>query len=80
MPELNNFYGWECSTGKDFLDIKYDTVYRSMCQVEGVIGSIYNNVTWQTDTVICDKQQCGCAIDMLQPKKRIQENGDGLGK
>jgi len=69
-PQLNNFYGWECSTGQEFLDIKYDTVYRSMCQVGGPIGTIHDEIGWKSDTVVCDKKQCGCAIDMLQTKKK----------
>lgn len=70
-PEINNFYGWECDIGKDLLDIKYDAVYRGMCQVGGPIANINDDIKWKTDSVICNKNQCSCATDILQPKRMI---------
>lgn len=77
-PELSNFYGWKCSIGQHVLDIKYDTVYRGMCQVGGIISSIYENFSWQHDDVVCDKQYCTCVMDIRAPKYSIIHNTSNI--
>jgi hypothetical protein len=66
-----NFNGWECDIGKDLLVIDVDNVYRSVCLEGGVLSKVQNNFTWQDDSIICQKNDCNCGIDLQEPKRSI---------
>ena len=67
--QKNSFTGWNCDVGKDFLRIVHDRVYRSVCEVTGVVGSLYDdNISFFNDTVICDKHRCVCFTDITATK------------
>lgn len=66
------FKGWECDIGQDLLMIEIDDVLRSMCKQGGVIANVHdNNFTWATDSVICEKEECNCSLDVQEPKRLI---------
>jgi hypothetical protein len=64
------FKGWECDIGKDLLMIEVDDVLRSMCGQGGIMASVHDiGFTWATDSVICDKEECNCSLDVQEPKR-----------
>lgn len=66
------FKGWECDIGKDLLMIEVDDVLRSMCKQGGVIANVHdNNFAWAADSVICEKAECNCSLDVQEPKRLV---------
>ena len=64
------FKGWECDIGKDLLMIEVDEVLRSMCKQGGVIANVHDTTfTWATDSVICEREECNCSLDVQEPKR-----------
>ena len=69
---LNKFKGWECDIGKDLMIIEVDKIYRGVCKQDGSIFNILDdNITWKTEGVICQKDNCNCGIDIQEPKRLI---------
>lgn len=69
--EWNKFLGWECQVGKDFLDINFQTINRSVCGVTGPIGHVDDlKYNFSNNTVICNKVTCGCFHDLLTTKTK----------
>ena len=67
--QKNSFTGWNCDVGKDFVRIIHDKIYRSICEVTGVVGSLNDdNISFSTDTVICDRHRCVCFTDITATK------------
>lgn len=64
----NNFFGYSCEVGKDFIRIEYDEVQRGLCGV-GEKWNIYDEKLFSDNSVICDKTVCDCTLDLLQTKK-----------
>ena len=66
----NNFFGWNCSIGLESLFIHYDgQILRANCEVGGVIGNIVTGFEWPTETIICNKNICHCAADIVITKE-----------
>jgi organic radical activating enzyme len=66
------FKDWECDIGKDSLMIEIDEVYRGMCRQGGVIGLVNNtNWTWESSSIICQKEECNCSFDVQEPKRLL---------
>jgi organic radical activating enzyme len=69
---LNEFNGWECDIGKDLMIIEIDEVFRGVCREGGPIFKITDeDISWKTDSIICQKNKCICGIDIQEPKRRI---------
>ena len=69
--EWNKFLGWECQVGKDFLDINFQTINRSVCGVTGPIGHVDDpKYNFSNNAVICNKVTCGCFHDLLTTKTK----------
>ena len=77
VPQLmknkwNKFLGWECEVGKDFLDINFQTIKRSVCGVTGPIGHVDDlKYNFSNTSVICNKVTCGCFHDLLTTKTKL---------
>ena len=77
VPQLmknkwNKFLGWECEVGKDFLDINFQTINRSVCGVTGPIGHVDDlKYNFSNTSVICNKVTCGCFHDILTTKTKL---------
>ena len=77
VPQLmknkwNKFLGWECEVGKDFLDINFQTINRSVCGVTGPIGHVDDlKYNFSNTSVICNKVTCGCFHDLLTTKTKL---------
>ena len=68
----NKFLGWECQVGKDFLDINFQTINRSVCGVTGPIGHVDDlKYNFSNNAVICNKVTCGCFHDLLTTKTKL---------
>ena len=67
----NKFLGWECQVGKDFLDINFQTINRSVCGVTGPIGHVDDlTYNFSNNAVICNKVTCQCFHDLLTTKTK----------
>ena len=77
VPQLmknkwNKFLGWECEVGKDFLDINFQTINRSVCGVTGPIGHVDDlKYNFSNTSVICNKVTCECFHDLLTTKTKL---------
>ena len=77
VPQLmknkwNKFLGWECEVGKDFLDINFQTINRSVCGVTGPIGHVDDlKYNFSNTSVICNKVTCRCFHDILTTKTKL---------
>ncbi len=70
--KLNRFKNWECDIGKNLMIIEIDEIFRGVCRQGGPIFNILDeNISWKTDSVICQKEECNCGIDIQEPKRRI---------
>lgn len=67
--QFNNFKGWNCYAGFDFLWINpYGSVYGNVCRQSGKYGNIYKEVILPTTPMICPVTNCYCASDIEIPK------------
>jgi hypothetical protein len=80
LNRLNNFKGWECSVGVDFLSIRLDGSLKGTC--ENFLYNqqeVYNIHDQDFDkkflptiaSVVCDRVACRCPVDANMPKKKI---------
>jgi hypothetical protein len=62
----NNFFGWECYAGRDYLTIGPDgTVSGSMCGLNNDYGNLYNStLKIPSNPIICTRQYCTCGTDI----------------
>lgn len=68
--KTNNFFGWKCSIGLESLFVHYDgNIQRANCDVGGKIGNITKEFIWPTDQIICNKNICHCAADIVITKE-----------
>lgn len=67
--KMNNFYGWDCSVGKDLITIQHDLIYRAVCRQGGIIGDINNeDFGFVNDDVVCKAKNCTCLMDLQEPR------------
>ena len=65
-----NFEGWTCNIGLESLFVHYNgNVIRGNCGVGGCIGNINTSINWPTTSIICNKNECHCATDVLLSKE-----------
>jgi organic radical activating enzyme len=70
--KLNRFKNWECDIGKDLMIIEIDEIFRGVCrQGDRIFNILDENITWKTDSVICQKEECNCGIDIQEPKRNV---------
>jgi MoaA/NifB/PqqE/SkfB family radical SAM enzyme len=68
--KLTNFQDWECDIGLESLFVHYDgRVQRGNCGQGGFIGNIMENVSWPTESIVCNKNVCHCIADVLISKR-----------
>lgn len=80
LKKLNNFYGWECTAGVNWVDVSMKGVISATCHQQ-LYGeqSFYNlydldfvkKFNPKIQPVICTKTSCVCGIESVMPKKRI---------
>lgn len=62
----NNYLGWECYAGRDYLTIGPDGIVSgSTCGLNSNYGNIYDGtVVVPTNPIICTKNYCTCGTDL----------------
>lgn len=80
LNRLIDFRGWECSVGKDWLNIKNDGSIAGICSNRLYDQSVVYNI-FDTDfvkkfhpqvtTTICHTKDCWCDFETNMPKKKI---------
>lgn len=67
--QCNNFKGWSCYSGFDFLWINQQgDVYGNVCKNSGKYGNLYSNITLPSAPIVCPANSCYCASDIEIPK------------
>ena len=65
----NQFQGWTCFAGIDSLFIDFDgLLYRGVCQNDGPIGHISEQIDFSTAPTVCKKQWCTSNVDQTVRK------------
>lgn len=68
----NNFKGWYCYSGFDFLWINKDGyVYGNVCRHSGQYGNVYSEFKLPTKPMICPAASCYCSSDIGIPKEKV---------
>lgn len=61
----NNFFGWSCNIGIEFLHIFHTDIYKSICRQDGKIGTIFDeDAGFSKKPTTCMKQWCFCRSDI----------------
>lgn len=68
--EQDNFFGYRCDIGIEYIRIEYEKVIRATCRA-GETWSIYDENIFQKNPIICPYTKCNCTLDMLFPKYKI---------
>lgn len=80
LNRLNEFYGWECNLGVDWLAIKIDGTVTGTCSnplyKEAVTYNIYDKdfrskFTPTIGPSLCVQTKCWCGFDASMPKRKI---------
>ena len=67
--ETNNFQGWECWAGIEQISIDANgDVWRCVVRAGECLGNIYEGFEIPNDTILCPKEKCTCAGDLLISK------------
>lgn len=65
LNKLNNFLGWKCEIGIDFLHIFHTDIYRGLCKQDGIIGNILDpDSGFLSKPTTCLKNSCFCRADI----------------
>lgn len=80
LKRLNNFYGWECSVGVNWINVSMSGEISGTCN-QLLFGNDFSYNLYDSDFVekftpdikpaICTKTQCLCSIETVMPKKKI---------
>ncbi len=67
----NQWLGWDCYIGLESLFVRWDEVYRGVCRVGGVLGSVYDSkIDFPKSIVHCDRETCNCIGGIKATKRR----------
>lgn len=76
---FNNFKGWYCGAGMDFLWINNKgEVFGNVCRKSGSYGNIFNNFTLPSEPIICPVENCYCASDINILKAKNLEDFNSI--
>lgn len=80
LKKMNNFYGWECSVGVNWINISMDGTISGTCS-QHLYGNNFNYNLYDIDfdkkfnpfisPAICKKTSCVCTIETVMPKKKV---------
>jgi hypothetical protein len=69
----NHWRGWRCGIGLETLMVRWDEVYRGICRVGGLIGSIYDpDIRFPDTSVVCTASVCNCIGGIKATKRRVE--------
>lgn len=64
----NKFYNWMCDTGKDYMFIDGQDIFRGSCRVGGSKKITDDNLSFTNDYIPCTLEQCFCSGDLISAK------------
>ena len=70
VKKLNRHRGWKCWAGLDMIYIEWGKIYRAECFQGGPIGTL-EEFSLPQETVICNKEICGCLSDIYLRKETV---------
>jgi organic radical activating enzyme len=82
LKKLNNFYGWECTVGVNWINISMNGTISGTCNQILYNGeSTYNIYDPEFAQIfkptigptICKKTECVCSIETVMPKRKISD-------
>jgi MoaA/NifB/PqqE/SkfB family radical SAM enzyme len=83
LHRLNNFFGWECTAGVHWVNVSLNGTISATCN-QLIYGknnfyNLYskdfiNEFNPKISSVICQKTWCGCLMETVMPKKKINNN------
>jgi len=62
----NNFFGWQCDAGRNFIRVDGNVPYRGVCGINGP----QTELKFTDDFVTCDKTKCFCVTDLISTKTK----------
>jgi MoaA/NifB/PqqE/SkfB family radical SAM enzyme len=80
LHRLNNFYGWECSAGVNWINVSYDGTISATCNNflydRKDYFNLYDKNFKETfnptiKNTICEKTFCGCLMETAMPKRKL---------
>lgn len=73
--KFNNFKGWYCGAGMDFLWISNTgKVFGNVCRKSGSYGNIFGEFELPTEPMVCPVETCYCASDInILKSKKIED-------
>lgn len=71
----NNFNGWFCGAGLNFLWINSNgKVFGNVCRHSGCYGSVFDEILLPSEPIICPTTACYCASDIDILKSKFKED------
>lgn len=80
LDRMNNFKGWQCNVGVDWVAVKFDGTVVGICgnmlYSDNIVYNIFEKdfkerFNPEIKTSICDRNECWCMFEANMPKKRI---------
>lgn len=81
LKKLNNFFGWECSVGVNWINVSMSGEISGTCG-ENLFGLDYKFNLYDYDFIskfnpnitetICSKSFCNCEIETVMPKRKLK--------
>lgn len=69
---MNNFKGWQCSIGMDMITIQHDIIYRGVCRMGGIMGTIDDvDFKFSSEPIVCKSSRCTCLMDLQEPRWKV---------
>jgi organic radical activating enzyme len=69
INKQTNFSGWQCHTPTQYLSIHSDgEVFNTACKQRERVGSIYTDIKFDSEPIVCEQTFCWCFTD-IQTKK-----------
>lgn len=74
VSERRNFFrGWKCNVGESLFVDSVGGITAASCGRGPKLGNMYRNVELQSESIICDKDQCTCGTDMIITKEKFKQ-------
>lgn len=64
----NKFQNWLCDTGRDYMFIDGEDIYRGSCRIGGSKKITDIDLSFTDDFIPCTLDHCFCAVDLLSTK------------
>ena len=70
--KTNRWTGWRCYAGVEQIVVDLDgNVWRGWCKEGGILGNVRDEVDFNLEPIICQRDYCHCNFDIMCTKERI---------